>query len=235
MAQPKDDPCNPDSPPTKGAQEAKFLREARGASIRTNVQQLRAIQRWKEAVGEACGGPQTGYGADPLKSFDWVNELAFEAARHGLDNYNSMLGLSERFGDRIVATMRDALRIRRAPCVAAPGDILSVKGKVGHVSEPAALNVTNRLRCAATVEFLTGDFVEVDDPSKVKQVRPTFEPEPKIAEPAKKYVLEASQSRVYLLRIDLAGFVEGRWAATLVVRANGRATDEIPVRVDVVK
>lgn len=218
-----------DTPPrNKGEKQARFLRDARTAAIRTDAEKLHALHRMKEALGDVDrdgGNPSAG---DP-RAFDWVNDLAFDTARTGLDNYNALLGIGEKYGARLADAVRDALRVRRTGAPVSAGDVLTVTGHKNQPSDPAPYNVVNRLGRAARIEFLVGEFRNVVD-GRVIQLPHTLSADPPVTGGTDERLLAAGTSRVFVMRLDFTHAPPGRYASVLAVRSNGRPMQEIPVR-----
>lgn len=218
-----------DTPPrNKGEKQARFLRDTRTAAIRTDAEKLHALHRLKEALGDAGGEGGNPSAGDP-RAFDWVNDLAFDTARAGLDNYNALLGVGEKYGARLADAVRDALRVRRLGSPVSAGDVLTVTGHEKRPSDPAPYNVVNRLGRVARIDFLVGEFRNVVDGSVI-QLPHTLRADPPVNPGADERLLAPGTSRVFVMQLDFTSVPPGRYASVLAVRSNGRTMQEIPVR-----
>jgi hypothetical protein len=201
------------------SKESDTLDLLRSVSARTVVEHLKAVHRAQ--TGDPCVLPRPCPPDDGL-----LTEFWFEAARVQLENYDRLLGLSEKFSGRLEDALRAWLRPGGAPRSSTP-TLVELTGSAGKAAE-GRLMVENRTGCAGRVDLLVGVFrpvggtAEFSAPARIVLDNPTGELPPGG---------HASATVTVTLTGDFhAGYA---YVADAVVRVAQQATSAIVLRVAV--
>jgi hypothetical protein len=145
------------------SKESETLDLLRSVSVRTVAEHLKAIYRVEQ--GDPCGPPRPCPPDDGLLAEFW-----FDAARVQLENYDRLLGLSERFGTRLTDALRRLLQPSCPPSPSTP-TLVELRGHQGETANGRFV-VENRTGQAGPVELLVGSFRpvggDVEFPARVR-------------------------------------------------------------------
>jgi hypothetical protein len=216
------------------SEQSDLLKDARKASIKSLVEQLRVVYRLKQGSTPDCGStpptcpPPTSSGSD----LSGAGDLIFDLARLHLNTYNQLLDLSSRHTDRFINGLRSLLLGKHGPSVPCVGPVLEMSGPATKCARKS-FQVVNRLPAKAEVTFLMSEFRPAAGGAPFS-AHVTFTADQPAPPPADR-CLGPSETRTFTLEISLAPpFAAGqRYAATLHVSTAGRLTEALPVRVEV--
>jgi hypothetical protein len=202
--------------------EAEFLKALREASIRTAVQYLRVVQRFRE--GYACRSGSGGGAADAEPPPPPPGDFLFDVARLQLQGYSSLLDLTDRYTDHFVGLLRTRGR-RRAGGAAATRETLRISGALQSTAT-AEFTVRNDTGVPAEVH-LEVPRAQRSDASGTIDVPATFLPT--------RLHLGAGTTGTIRILVFLDGRfqVGARYFTEIDVGMRGRTVERIPLEIAV--
>jgi hypothetical protein len=140
--------------------EADYLKDLRDASIRTAVEHLRIVHHLRQC-GTGDERSADGHERGRSEPGSTVADLVFDVARLQLNTYNTLLGLSAQYGERLADDLRAALAPSRA--AGARRRRVALHGRLGDRARTAEpLVIENRLATPATVTLSVSEFRRAD-------------------------------------------------------------------------
>ena len=214
------------------SKEAEFLKDLRAASIRTAVAHLSAIHRLKQSDSSAVPvGRGAQAGAGNAQTAAGLGEFLFDAARLHLNTYNQMLGLSSKYADQVIDSLRTTLRLD-TPAPRPRRQLLEAAGPAGADTSRSFL-IENRLTKGADVSLSVSEFRNIaGGPSFGAAVCFRAEPTAARQDPADRHVGPGEQ-RVFQMTVTLAPpFKAGqRYGGEAYVMMSGRIVEILEIRV----
>lgn len=217
------------------SEQAKLLNDARQASIKTHVEQLRIIQRLKEASAPDCASappctpPETV--GDKLAA---IGDLVFDLARFHITSYNKLLDLSAQHTDRVVEDLRRLFRRRRqgAPVVRPVVHISAIGSKP---NRDMKFEVENRYTVGIHISFSVSEFQPIRGGKPVSTTA-EFASDTPVPDPPGDRYLPAGQRRTFEMTFTphVPPFTAGEaYRASIYVATDGCVIEELPLHVTV--
>ena len=198
------------------------MADARRALLLTHAEQLRSIQRAREAI-EGCGSSSAGCEVATADLENLLGDFVFDVARREIDRYTSALELHRDYSERFLDLFGDCL-----PGGIDAGPPLLLKGaldseQIGH------LTVENHTRRDVDVAFGLSEFYSGEDGGPVALPAEFTSGSSLPSLPDRQ--VPAKGKRTFDLKLGLKNVKKGvEYCAILTVIAGGRIRKKLGVK-----
>jgi hypothetical protein len=221
----------------KRSEQAKLLEDAREASLKAHVENLRILHRLKESSASDCGtSAPCGPAESPGDKLSAIGDLAFDLARFHITSYNNLLDLSAEHTDRVIDDLRRLFRRRRAGALHVR-PALHVKVVADEPAEDVKFEVENRYDVAIELGFSVSEFLPVKD-GKPVSAAVEFAADPPVPEPPGERHLKPGERRTFQMKFTpcVPPFATGtEYRVSVYIAIDACVLEELPLRVTVTK